>query len=74
MYCRKWAYLRSGKRKALIAESYYTKNGKNLLGEWLDVPFAQKVEEGVMQLIYRGETVHIPVDDVMFKSTDLFYI
>lgn len=74
MYERKWAYLRDGKRKALIAESYYTNSGKNLIGEWLDVPFAQKVEEGVMQLVYRGETVYIPVDDVMFKSTDLFYV
>lgn len=74
MYERKWAYLREGKGMALVAGSYYTQSGINLLGKWLEVPFAQKVEEGVMQLIYKGETVHIPVDDVMFKSGNLFFI
>jgi len=74
MYERKWAYLREGKKKALVAGNYYTESGKNMLGLWLEVPFAQKVEEGVMQLLYKGETIYVPVDDVMFTSGDLFFV
>ena len=71
---RKWAYLRDGKEKALIAEEYYTMSGVPLLGKWCDVPYAQKVEEGEMHVCYQGEYVRIPVDDIMFKRSSLFFV
>ena len=75
MISSKRAYLRDGPSKAFMPESYFTKDGENVCGKWLDNPFAQCVEYGTMELIYNGETLYIPkVDDVMFKNIDLFYI
>lgn len=71
---RKWAYLRDGEEKALIAEEYFTMSGVPLVGKWLDVPYPQKVEEGMMHLTYKGEYVRITVDDIMFHSKDLFFV
>jgi hypothetical protein len=68
---RKYRLVREGKN-ALVAESTILE-GEELLGQWLDVPFLQDTEEGVMELFHNGKPVKIPVEHLMFRRSDFVY-